>query len=159
MINLTRSEAINSGDQPPLTRSQVWDGLVLKGLDGTLFVPGMSSCKVVERREDEIVREIVLRGEAFRERVTLTPERLVRTYRLSGAVMGTLENEIEEDEGGELYLTFNYELEAEGVEPGGAEEQELARELKKDLDAVQGTIDKIRSLVTSGELEAKLAPR
>lgn len=157
MINLTRSEAINGPGEAQLTRTQVWEGLVLKGLDGTLFVKDMTSCVVVERKENEIVREIVLRGETFRERVTLQPENKVRTYRLSGPVMGVLENVIEEDENGGLHLRFNYELELEGVESGRAEEEEFRRQIEADLDSVQATIDKVRELVASGELDAKMA--
>ena len=157
MINLTRSETVNRPDEAQLTRTQIWEGLVLKGLDGTLFVKDMTSCVVVEREENEVVRKIVLRGETFRERVTLQPERKVRTNRLSGPVMGVLENVIEEDEDGGLHLRFNYELELKDVESGSAEEEQFRRQIEADLDSVQATIDKIRELVTSGELDDTMA--
>ncbi|MGF1470421.1 MAG: SRPBCC family protein [Rubrobacteraceae bacterium] len=154
MINLTRSEPINCPDEERLTRTQVWEGLVLKGLDGTPFVKDMTSCRVLERTENEIVREIVLRGETFQERVTLQPESKGRTYRLSGPVMGVLENVIEEDEDGGLHLRFNYELQLEGVKAGSAEEEEFRRKIEADLDSVRATIDKIRELAASGEIAA-----
>ncbi len=60
--------------EPMLTRAQVWRGLVMKAENAVPFVPAMTRCEVVERRENQLVREIVLRGERLTERVTFYPE-------------------------------------------------------------------------------------
>src|SRR2546422_4786076 len=71
MLTLTRSLPVNQPGQASLTRGQLWQALLLKVEDATLFVPGMTSCRVLERRGNEVFREIVWRGQPPRPRVTL----------------------------------------------------------------------------------------
>lgn len=81
----------------------------------------------------------------MRERVTLTAEKQVTFERLSGPVLGTIQNYIDEDANGELSLRFAFELQPEGMAPGSAEEKEYAANMEKAyLGAVDATLAAIR---------------
>ena len=104
MVTVDKTIPINDDpNEPRLTRSQVWRGLVMKAENPLPFVPVITSCEILERRENQLVREIVDKGDRIRERVTFHPERRAKFERLSGRVMGTILNEILEDERGELH--------------------------------------------------------
>jgi hypothetical protein len=84
--------------------------------------------------------------------VTLEPEEKVRFERTSGAVLGTILNEILEDDDGELLLRFSFDLELEGVEPGSAEEKDYEATMKGDYEkAVESTLAAIRRWVREGQ--------
>ena len=140
-------------DMPMLTRSQVWQGLLMKVENALPFVAKMTKCDILERKENEVLRDIEFRGEPARERVTLYPEELVRFERLSGKTLGTIENRIEEDDEGELQLRFSFALEREGITPDSQEEQEYAKEIEGDyLAAVDATLGAIRKAVAEEKL-------
>jgi hypothetical protein len=116
MVHASRTIKVNEDlREPPLTRSLVWRGLVMKAENPLPFVPVISSCKVIERRADGLVREIVDKGDTITEVVTFHPERMVKFERMSGRVLGTILNEIIEDGGGDLALKFTFTLSIEGV--------------------------------------------
>lgn len=161
MFRLSRAVPVNdptNADGPALTRSQVWQGLVMKAENALPFVAKMTKCEVLERRENEVIRDIVFRGEPARERVTLYPEHTVRFERLSGKTLGTIENHIEEDEEGELRLRFSFALEREGIPPDSQEEREYADQIGGDyLAAVDATLDAIRKAAAEEKLGAPAA--
>lgn len=120
MIKVSRRIPVNEPGQPKLTRSDVWQGLVMKADNALPFVPAMTHCKVLNREgENVFVREIEFRGERCRERVTLTPQQHVRFERLDGSVLGTILNEIEDDAEG-LGLRFSFGLKLAGEADGMA---------------------------------------
>jgi hypothetical protein len=50
MVNASRTIKVNDDPrQPPLSRSLVWRGLVMKAENPIPFVPVISSCTVLER--------------------------------------------------------------------------------------------------------------
>jgi len=115
MISLERSLPVNSPGQAHVTRADVWRGLVLKADNALPFVPAITYCKVTRRDSaTQFVREIELKGDRMTERVTLAPERQVTFERLSGPVLGTIRNFIDEDAKGNLSLRFSFELEIQG---------------------------------------------
>src|SRR5580704_12327426 len=119
MVRAERTIKINADPaEPPLTRSLVWRGLMMKAENPMPFVPVISACRIVERHGDQFVREIVDRGDPVTERVTFFPERMVRFERLSGRVLGTILNEIIEDDDNDLALRFTFTLAVEGVAAG-----------------------------------------
>lgn len=128
----------------------MWDGLVRKANNALPFVAVMSDCTVVARHEDgSFDRDIRIRGDAFRERITLDePHRVVFT-RLSGPVLGTLSNEIECD-GDDMQLRFSFALALVGV-PGSSEAEEaFAKTMTDDYArAVTATRDAVRRLATA----------
>ncbi len=83
---------------------------------------------------------------------TLEPQETVRFERTSGDVLGTILNEILEDDDGELSLRFSFDLELQGVEAGSAQETEYEATMKGDYEkAVEATLAAIRRWVREGE--------
>ena len=152
MIYVSNAVPVNEPGEPALTRGDIWAGLEQKANNALPFVPAMTECEVLERRGNrEFDREIEFRGQRFIERITLEPESRVTFTRLAGDVLGTIANEIEEDESGELSLRFSFALVLKGVAPGSAEEAEYAEGMKGDyLKAVEATLGAIRR-VARGE--------
>lgn len=155
MFTVSRTLDVNDprSDRAPLTRSQLWQGLVMKAEDAVPFVGAMARCTVVDRGDDWLVRDILLRGEEMRERVTFEPERRVTFERVESSAMGTILNEILEGADGALQLRFTFSLEPEGIEPGSAEESAFAERMADSyLEAVNTTLATIRDLVGRGAL-------
>ena len=152
MIYVTNVIPVNEPGEPSLARSDVWAGLVKKADNALPFVPAMTHCEVLERRGDhEFDREIEFRGQRFVERITLEPEHRVTFTRIAGDVLGTIANEIEEDEAAKLSLRFSFALVLKGVAPGSSEEATYAEGMKGDyLKAVEATLAAIRR-VARGE--------
>ena len=62
MIYVTNAVPINVPGEPTLTRSDVWAGLELKANNALPFVPAMTHCEVLERKDElEFDREIEFR--------------------------------------------------------------------------------------------------
>ena len=159
MFSVEKTVPINEGlgpDDPALTRSQVWQGLLLKAEDAVPFVPAMTECVVTERFENGIMRDIVFAGEPMTEKILYTPEERIEFIRTAGIEMGTIINEILEDDSGALSLRFAFTLEREGLAHGSAEEKEFADTMARGyLVAVQATVDEIRRRVRQGVLAAE----
>jgi hypothetical protein len=156
MVHASRTIKVNEDPrEPPLTRSLVWRGLVMKAENPLPFVPVISSCKVIERRADGLVREIVDKGDTISEVVTFQPERRVKFERTSGRVLGTILNEIIEDGDGDLALEFTFTLSIAGVAAGSAEEKDFAGQMEAGyLMAVQATLKAMRKLAAENALPA-----
>jgi acetylaranotin biosynthesis cluster protein L len=156
MVNASRTIKVNDDPrQPPLPRSLVWRGLVMKAENPLPFVPVISSCKVLERRSDGIVREIVDKGDTITEVVTFDPERTVKFERTSGRVLGTILNEIIEDGDGDLALKFTFTLSIDGIAAGSAEEKDFASQMEDGyLMAVRATLKAMRQLAKDDALSA-----
>src|SRR5271170_3935613 len=128
MVHASRTIKVNTDPhEPKLTRSLVWRGLTMKAENPLPFVPVITACRIVERQGDNsFIREIVDKGDTVTEVVTLHPQRTVKFERTSGRVLGTILNEIIEDDDGDLALKFTFTLTVEGIEPGGAAERDFA---------------------------------
>jgi len=149
MISVSSAVPVNPpGVEPQLSRDDVWQGLVLKAENALPFVPAMSRCNVLERSGDVIIREIEFRGDPALERVTLTPKQTVTFERLKGNVMGSIRNDIEEDENGKLSLRFSFDLLLTGVEEGSDTELRYAETMQGDyLKAAGATLAAVRRTV------------
>ena len=156
MISVAKTVAVNpDGTDVVLTRADVWRGLEAKANDALPFVPSMTHCEVFERTENVIVREIEFRGERFGERVTLNPQESVVFERTWGSVLGTIRNEILEENSGEIQLRFSFDLELEGVEAGSEAERSYEETMRGDyLKAVDATLSAIRRWVREGSAPA-----
>lgn len=147
MIYVSHVLPVNDNDSIPLTRAQLWDGLVMKANNALPFVAAMSECTVTGRISDTVFdRDIVVNGQASTERITLQePKRVVFT-RIAGSVLGTIANEIEGDDN-DLRLRFSFALVIPDVEPGSAEEDAYAEGMKSEyLKAVESTIATVRQM-------------
>jgi hypothetical protein len=156
MVRAARTIKINSDPaEPRLTRGLVWRGLVMKAENPMPFVPVISSCRVVERSGNGLIREIVDRGDPITERVTFLPERMVQFERLSGRVLGTILNEIIEDDDGDLALRFTFNLAIDSVSDDSAAERQFADEMESGyLMAVAATLKAVRQLAKANALDA-----
>jgi len=156
MVHASRTIKVNSDpNKPKLTRELVWRGLVMKAENPLPFVPVISKCTVRERGADRLVREIVDKGDTIVENVTFHPQRMVKFERVTGRVLGTILNEIIEDDDGDLALRFTFKLAVEGLPPGGAAESEFAANMEQGyLMAVAATLKAMRELVRGDALPA-----
>ena len=144
MFTVSRTIPINADPEAPrLSRAQVWRGLEMKAENPLPFVAPMERCEVVARGPDWLVRDIRLRGEEMTERVTFEPQRRVTFERVKSSAMGTILNEIVEDEAGELQLRFTFSLEVAGLAPGSEAEQAYAEDMAaRDRDRRGGRGDR-----------------
>jgi len=149
MIYVSHSLPINEVGQPVLDRDTVWEGLVLKANNALPFVPAMTQCEVVRRIDDfSFDRRIELFDAEYMERITLQPQRRVVFTRLSGPVLGTIVNDIEEVDG-ELSLRFSFALVLEDAESGSSAEEEYAEKTTAQyFAAVAGTLAAMRKVAT-----------
>lgn len=159
MIYSTATVAVNPAGETPLTRAQVWQGLVLKAKDARLFLPpGLCTrCDVVEASETHFVREATIGGASLREIITLEAESKVTFFQVTGPREGAIVNELFEDEAGDLQLRFYCFVGLRGKAPGGPEEQ--AEQAQFDSEngykaALLSTLKRTRELVAAGELVA-----
>ncbi|OJU80363.1 MAG: hypothetical protein BGO11_10710 [Solirubrobacterales bacterium 70-9] len=153
MISVSYSVPVNpEGTEVRLGRADVWKGLEKKAHNALPYVPSMTHCEVTDSGDNWLQREIEFRGQRLGERITFEPQETVRFDRTSGAVLGTILNEILEDDDGELSLRFSFDLELEGVEPGSAEETDYEETMKGDYEkAVESTLAAIRRWVAEGQ--------
>ncbi|MFC8662031.1 SRPBCC family protein [Streptomyces sp. NPDC057199] len=145
MIYVSHQRPVNVPGEPALTRTDVWDGLVLKANNALPFVPQMTYCEVVNRISDTTFdRDIDYAGDRFTERITLEePSRVVFT-RIAGPVLGTIVNEIEGPDT-DLQLRFSFALTVSGVEGGSADERAYAETMTDAyLQAVDATLQAMR---------------
>ena len=156
MVQASRTIKVNTDpNEPPLTRSLVWRGLMMKAENPLPFVPVITACRIVERQgEDRFVREIVDKGDTITEVVTFHPQHMVKFERTSGRVLGTILNEIVEADG-ELALKFTFTLTIDGIAPGSAAERDFASQMEEGyLMAVAATLKAMRKLAKENALPA-----
>jgi hypothetical protein len=156
MVRASRTIKVNDDPaEPGLTRSLVWRGLMMKAENPLPFVPVISACRIIERRgDDQFVREIIDKGDTITEVVTFHPQRMVKFERSSGRVLGTILNEIIEDDD-DLSLKFTFALSIEGVVAGSSEEREFAGQMEQGyLMAVAATLKAMRELAADNALGA-----
>jgi hypothetical protein len=162
MIYSTATVAVNPDGEVPLTRAQVWAGLVLKARDARLFLPPdlCTRCDIVEESDTHLVREATIGGADIREIIAFEPQRKVTFFQVSGAREGAIVNEIFEDASGSLQLRFYGYLGLRDKAPGGPEEQ--AEQAWMDSDkgyksALLSTLKRTRELVAQGALTGSAA--
>jgi hypothetical protein len=157
MIHSSATVPVNPEGAVPLTRTQAWNGLVLKARDARLFLPpGLCTrCDVVEESATHIVREATIAGDDLREIIAFEQETKVSFFQASGPREGVIVNELFEDDAGDLQLRFYCYLGLRGKTPGGPEE----RAEQAWMDSEQGyrkallsTLQHTRSLVAEGRL-------
>ncbi|MXN75020.1 DUF1857 family protein [Burkholderia sp. 4701] len=111
-MNFEHLIQINADDPAvsPLTREQLWEGLVLRAEQPQLFVIGLDSCAIHERTDTTLERELHYGSATVRDRVTFTPNHQVRydIHAADGEIGGTLTMTIEERDDQQLFLRFEY---------------------------------------------------
>ena len=95
----------------PLSRAQLWRGLVLRAENPLLFVMALDGFEIVERGENALARKLHFGKLTLRDRVSFSPMQQVR-YDIEAAAdspAATLVMTIEEPEAEQLFLRFDYE--------------------------------------------------
>jgi hypothetical protein len=105
--------AINDPNNPllqPLTRSQLWQGLLYRVDDPLPFLPGLEACTLVERHGNTLVRHLDFGAAVIEDHVTLVEEHSVHFAIQPSAqhAGGELTITIEEPAPAHLFLRFAY---------------------------------------------------
>lgn len=112
-MNFEHLLVVNDPDNPlvaPLTREELWFGLLCRAEDSRPFLPGLEACTILSRSDTELVRELRFGSAVIRDRVTLQPMEWVRfdTERTDAHAGGSLTIGIEEPAADTLVLRFHY---------------------------------------------------
>lgn len=107
MIYSTATLPVNAPGQLPLTRAQVWAGLVQKARDARLFFPPneCTSSVIVEESASHLVRNATILGDDITEIITFTDDK-VSFFQVKSPREGVIVNALIEDDNGELQLRF-----------------------------------------------------
>lgn len=153
-MNFEHLIAINDPGNPlvvPLTRRQLWVGLLQRVDNPLLFLPGLQGFTIFERQYDSARRELDFGASRIRDQVTLVEEQSVRFDIEPGDLHagGSLTIRIEEPAADHLFLRFTY-VTGFAAQPG-SEEAAYAEYVKSayhqsDIDCVRI----IRTLAADG---------
>lgn len=139
----------------PLTREQLWRGLVMRAEHPMLFVMALDGCEILERGQNALTRELRFGRLKLRDRVSFEPMRRVR-YAVEAAAdspAATLVMTIEEPEIDQLFVRFDYEtLPQEGA--AAAEEFYGALVKQAYIEADIDTVSTIRRLLQEQRTDA-----
>ena len=97
----------------PLTREQLWNGLLLRAEQPGVFMSHLDSARIVLRSELSLARELDFGSFKVRDRVRLEPMQrmVIETEAAEYRGVGTLIVSIEEPSAGGWQLRFEYRLE------------------------------------------------
>ena len=118
MYELSRTVPVNEPKKSFLSRHDVWNGLLMKANNALPYVPEMKKCEVIEKGDNWLLRDIMLKDVPLQEKVTFVPEEKVIFERTRGSELGRIENIIGEDASGNLTLTFAFSLKKDGIPEG-----------------------------------------
>ena len=137
----------------PLTREQLWRGLVLRAEDPVPFLVGLDGCRIVERSDDGLRRELQFGALRVLDRVRFEPMRRVHYETDAQDTMpaATLVMTIEEPGPGLLFVRFEYDS---GEDGAGDRVQEFYDQFRRNAyqQADIDTIKRIRQLADEGLL-------
>ena len=137
---------------PPLSRPQLWRGLVLRAEQPTLFVPHLDSCDIIERTEVTVSRQLTYGPLVISDRVTYLEQHQVRYHVAAQKDFSdsTLTMTIEEPQPECLFVRFQYE---DGSLDEGADAMynDFRRSAYRESDI--DTIGLIRQLAAQGQLD------
>ncbi|KAJ5225189.1 Protein of unknown function DUF1857 [Penicillium chermesinum] len=154
--NIAYTAPINPPGETPLSRDQVWAGLLLKIRSAETFVPSaIESTEVLsESVEPSTGNAVTIREVAFRDSKLRIQETVMafEPCRVEFEQANTsVSNVISEGADGSLYLTYIFEWRHPGCSP-----EELAKKLGKEKRmsqlSVEGTIKVLRQLAEAGRL-------
>lgn len=151
-MNFEHLIEINDPNNPilePLSRNQLWRGLVLRAEQPELSVVGLDACVILERGEGWLKRELRFGRLRILDKVTFEPQQRI-TYDIMASesfASSRLQMAIEEPFPGHLFIRFIYSSDAE-------QSEELVRGHLKQayIQADQDTVAVIRELAKMGKL-------
>jgi hypothetical protein len=139
----------------PLTRDQLWRGLVVRAESPKTFIPWLDRCDILDRAENSISRESHYGELIVHDRVTFLPQDQIRYHvpPQKDIPQSSLTMTIEEPEQDVLFVRFEYD-------DGASEELDNAQEMYNDFrrsaykEADIDTIRIIRQMAEAGHLGA-----
>ena len=151
---------INSPGNPliaPLSREQVWRGLVLRAENPALFVLGLDSCEILERSDHKLARRLHFGTLVVHDHVHFSPLERVHYHvpQQEQIPVSDLHMSIEEPQAGALFVRFEYDDHRAASD--NAEEafyDDFRRSAYKEADI--DTVRIIRQLAEEGRLDAPL---
>ena len=113
-MNFEHLLQINDPENPliePLSREQLWQGLLHRVENPVPFLPGLESCTILEREANTILRELDFGPASIQDHVTFVASHWVRFDIVPSETHagGRLTITIEEPEPSFLFLRFAYE--------------------------------------------------
>jgi hypothetical protein len=151
---------INAADNPliaPLTRAQVWRGLVMRAERPTLFVLALDACEITGRSENGLFRTLQFGKLIIHDEVHFVPQQHVQYHvpQQNDIPASNLTMTIEEPVTGALFVRFEYDDHQAASDDAEAEfYNNFRRDAYKESDI--DTIRKIRELAMEGQLDAPL---
>ncbi len=136
---------------PPLSRTQLWLGLVLRAAEPTLFVPHLDSCDILEQSDTLMSRSLKYGELVISDRVTFLQEHQVCFHVAAQKDFSdsTLTMTIEEPHPDALFVRFTYE-DASPDEGAEAMYNDFRRSAYRESDI--DTIHLIRQFAAQGRL-------
>jgi hypothetical protein len=156
-VHLIEINAADNSLIEPLSRSQLWRGLVLRAERPTLFVLALDACDVTERSENGISRTLQFGKLVIRDEVRFLPHQQVLYHvpQQNDIPASDLTMTIEEPTAGALFVRFEYDDHQESIDDPEADfYNNFRRDAYKESDI--DTIRKIRELAMEGQLDAPL---
>ena len=148
--HLVQINDLTQVDLLPLTRAELWRGLVLRAARPELFDQSIDESLPVSEDATQLVREVRRGDTRIRERVDLQAEETVRMTVLEGTSLAgsALVFRIEEPAPGALFVRFTYELAGAGV-PDAEPERHALRQAYYYAD-----LETVRHIRATAEREA-----
>lgn len=136
----------------PLSREQLWAGLMYRVDEPGVFLPGLERCVILSRTPERVERELHFGSALIRDTVTFADGEWVRFESAANAehAGGRLTIRIEAPDALALYLRFTYETTLpEGVASGEIlQVSEFVKSAYKQSDL--DTVRVIRMIATTG---------
>jgi hypothetical protein len=156
MIYSTATLPVNAPGQTPLTRAQVWAGLVQKAREPRQFFPPneCTHSAIVEESASHLVRQATILGDDITEIITFGDGK-VSFFQVKSPREGAIINALIEDDNGDLQLRFYGYLGLVGKAPDGPEVQAAQAWLDSEKGfaaAIASTLKRTRELVAEGRI-------
>ncbi|MBS0309483.1 MAG: DUF1857 family protein [Proteobacteria bacterium] len=138
----------------PLTRAQLWRGLVLRAEAPELFMPHLDRCEILSRNEQALTRVLHYGNVSIRDEVRFTPQQevLYQVPQQDEISASSLSMRIEEPQPERFYVRFEYaDSSADDADSMDAYYNQFRRSAyyEADLD----TIRTIRQFAAEGRLQ------
>lgn len=139
----------------PLSREQLWRGLVRRAEDPRSFVPWLDACHILDRSLESISRQLRYGDLLIRDRVTFLPQLQVRYLvpEQKEIPASSLSMTIEEPQPDLLFVRFEYDDGMPETEDAGtALYNDFRRSAYQESDI--DTVRVIRQLAAAGSLDS-----
>lgn len=142
----------------PLTRQQLWRGLVLRAEAPALFMPHLDRCTITARTDTSLTRELRYGDVVIHDRVIFSPqEEVIYQVPPQGEITAsTLSMRIEEPQPDIFYVRFEYD---DGTPDVAGSLDAYYNEFRRSAyyEADIDTIRLIRELASEGRFDAPLS--